>query len=167
MGINNIRLSPELVAALYPESLVLVNGTSTIAQPSDNLPFLGKNLRKICFIVHNPETEFLPDNQLGFLSKMLAACHCSLNDIALLNAAGAPLSLQAIKTRLNPEMLFLCGVSPGSLDLPETLQTFALQNIQGVLVLPLPSLSLLSAQTAEAGLLKKKLWICLQKMFGL
>lgn len=167
MGINNIKLSPELVAALYPGSLVLVNGTSVVAQTPDNLRFLGKNGRKICFIVHNPETEFLPENQLEFLSKILAACHCSLNDIALLNAAGGPPSLQAIKTQLNPEMLFLCGVPPGSLNLPETLQPFSLQNIQGISVLTLPSLSVLSLQTAEAGLLKKKLWSCLQKMFGL
>jgi hypothetical protein len=117
--------------------------------------------------VHNPDAEFLPENQLEFLSKMLAACHCNLNDIALLNAAGGLPSLQAMKTRLNPEMLFLCAVPPGSLNLPETLQPFSLQNIQGISVLVLPSLSVLSPQTAEAGLLKKKLWSCLQKMFGL
>ncbi len=76
MGINNINLSPELLAGLYPDSLVLEKdpepltreiipekqglknnpfvptGNNREMQFSGTYRFLGNNLRKISFVVH-------------------------------------------------------------------------------------------------------------------
>ncbi|MDP4129903.1 MAG: hypothetical protein Q8918_04400 [Bacteroidota bacterium] len=167
MGINNITLTRELMAALYPDSLVLPTDGETVAKTPGDYRFLGKNLRKICFVVHCPDAVFLPENQLEFLSKILAACHCNMADIALLNAAVNALDFALLKKQLNPEMLFLCGVPPHALPMPETPEPFAIKNFQGISVLVLPSLITLGQDTEGVNQLKKKLWICLRKMFDL
>ena len=61
MGINQLQLSAELIAALYPESLVRIENSDPVKNPAGtkklDLPenrdysFLGKNLRSICFLV--------------------------------------------------------------------------------------------------------------------
>ena len=110
MGINHIRLSSELIAALYPESLVEGNTpepakenvriSKPVADKSPAYHFLGENNRSICFLANYPEGDFLPDDQLEFLKKMLAACKLSLNDIALLNIARSAFNLADLKSTI-------------------------------------------------------------------
>ncbi len=86
MGINDLQLSDEMIAALYPETLVgkdvrprqKKSGETSItsAKLLTRYPFLGKNLRSICFLVSYPDDEFIPGEQLIFLLKILQACKC-------------------------------------------------------------------------------------------
>src|SRR5436309_179319 len=133
MGINHLRLSSELIAALYPDSLVEENVSpevkeNILMQVKENVPpqvkenvenpipvtdknpsyhFLGENNRSICVLANYPQGDFLPEDQLEFLKKMLAACKLSLNDIALLNIARQAINITDVRLQLHPEILFL------------------------------------------------------------
>jgi hypothetical protein len=191
MSINHIDLSAEQLAALYPESLVMDReagkpepgskkdtepGKKTNSRPGKEASagemevyrFLGNNLRRICFIVSYPETVFLPDEQLAFLSRMLSACHCSIADISVLNTAHMPVDISRLITQLNPEMLFLCGIPPASLNLPEPVEPFTICRFKGISTLLIPSLTLLShEETADLIPIKKKLWASLRTLFNI
>ncbi|MFI5124116.1 MAG: hypothetical protein ACHQDF_02260 [Chitinophagales bacterium] len=191
MSINNIDLSAEQLAALYPESLVMDRetgkpepGSKKITEPekktdsktgkkagsreTDVYRFLGNNLRRICFIVSYPETVFLPDEQLAFLTRMLSACHCSIADVSVLNAAHTPVDITKLITQLNPGMLFLCGIPPASLNLPEPVEPFTICRFNGISTLLIPSLTLLSQEeTADLIPIKKKLWSSLRTLFNI
>lgn len=122
MGINDLQLSPELIATLYPETLVIVSGSqapvSIYNTPPEveiisAYPYLGQNGRAICFLVHFPNEEFIAAGDLTFLRKILAACRCSIEDIALINTARNSISLDALIKQFNPELLFIWGSIPG------------------------------------------------------
>ena len=109
MGIDDIQLSPELIAALYPE--ILISGRDSGStdqfrrQPAGtaseiSAPFLvwvRTSVRSFGFLT-TPDAEFMPENQLAFLGKILAACKCSLDDIALVNTYRQPVQLDKLKT---------------------------------------------------------------------
>ena len=154
-----------MLAALYPDSLVMekdVDGQSPLAYP-----FLGNNRRKICFLVNCPDAVFLPEDQLEFLGRMLSPCHCTLADVSVLNTFVTPVDIKQLIKQLNPEMLFLCGIDPGSVNLGKPGEDFTVTLFQGISLLLLPSLSLINQETPEGKQLKQKLWNCLQKLFGL
>lgn len=192
MDINQVELSSELLAALYPDSLVLEGetgktepgkarkkqypgkkpasqtGGAAPGQSAEAYHFLGNNLRRVCFIVSYPEAVFLPDDQLDFLSKMLLACGCSIADISVLNAGHSPIDINKLITQLNPEKLFLCGITPASLNLPVPMELFQISGFQGISTILIPSLTTLSQKEA-AGLvpIKKKLWASLKTLFNI
>jgi hypothetical protein len=156
MGIDNLQLSPALIAALYPETLVVGNDI-----------FLGKNLRSVGFLVHQPELDFLPEEQLIFLRKMLSACKYSLDDIALVNTARINLSFDDLKTLLQPRIIFLWGIPPASIGLSAELQNFNISLVDGISVVPVPSPGLMSSDDPAGHELKQRLWACLKKLFTL
>jgi hypothetical protein len=186
MGINDIKLTSELLAALYPDSLVLVpdqqqriseempeKAEKKREEKSEKKPlapvyrFLGNNKRRISVIVHHPEAVFLPEEDLAFLGKMFSACHCAIEDIAVLNTFTTPLEFTELKKQLNPEKLLLCDLPAASLNIPELTESFTVTSFQDVSVLMLPSLSSVNQDTAEGIQLKKKLWSSLKKLFSL
>src|SRR5450755_1861201 len=127
MGINHLRLSPELIASLYPESLVEEKSpesgkkpakeVSPLPAPATGYPFVGKNHRSILFLVSYPDHDFIPDEKLAFLNKILAACKCSLDDIALINTKRHPVILEDLKTRFKPQIIFLWGALPAHIGM--------------------------------------------------
>jgi hypothetical protein len=177
MGINHLQLSPELIAALYPETLVTGTDPADIKKtgkssgrdlpPAPAYSFLGKNLRSICFLVDYPGQDFIPDSQMGFLLRMLSACKCRLDDIALVNAAGLPIRFNDLKSQLQPRILFLWGIRPVSIGLREDLPDFSISSLQGVSVIPVITPDLMSEESPEGLELKQRLWACLKKLFNL
>src|ERR1700730_13978152 len=125
MGINDLSLSPELIAALFPESLVEANDPEELQKKDKTrslrmnaapvYPFLGKNLRSICFLVNYPDDEFIPEQQFLFLNKILGACNCTLDDISLINMAGNPVDLSVLKKQFNARIIFLWGDLPAGI----------------------------------------------------
>ncbi len=161
MGINHIRLSAELIGMLYPETLVAEK------DPDTGYPFLGKNHLSICFLVSYPDDEFIPDDQLVFLQKILTACKLSLNDIALINTKRTPVEFPVLKTMFRPRIIFFWGtVSPitgSTLNFPDmTISTW--ENIR---ILPVMQAELMSRDDPRGLELKKNLWISLKKLFNL
>jgi len=177
MGINHLRLSSELIAALYPESLVTGNEPSPVkenvriskpvAAKISVYPFLGENNRSICFLANSPEEDFLPAEQLVFLQKMLTACKLSFNDIALLNIAQISFDLAELRVQLHPEIIFLWGISPASVALKSGLPDFRISVLDGISIIPVLSPDLMSGNSTEGTELKQRLWICLKKLFTL
>ena len=177
MGINHLQLSSELIAALYPESLVVIKeylpakenviSPKPVADKTPVYPFLGENNRSICFLVNDPEENFLPAVQRDFLIKMLSACKLSFNDIALVNIAHIPFDLAELRVQLHPQIIFLWGISPLSVGLKSGLPDFNISEVDGISVIPVLSPGLMSGNRPEGIEFKQRLWICLKKLFTL
>jgi hypothetical protein len=188
MSINNILLSTEMLASLYPDSLVMQAGTGgpeqqarkpgqepdsgtgkkAVSRPEGIYRYLGNNQRRISFIVHYPEAIFLPDDQLAFLTRMLAACHCSIADVSVLNMAHARMDIKKLISQLNPGMLFLCGVSPADLNWQGPEELFSITRFKEMTAILIPSLTTLSQkETPDLIPTKKKLWACLKILFNI
>jgi hypothetical protein len=178
MGINDFSLSDEIIAALYPESLVLektaglgkkipVKADMSGIIPAVPYPFLGQNSRSICFLVHFPNDEFIPGEQLVFLLKILTACKCSLDDIALVNTAKTQVKMDELKRQLKPGVIFLWGLIPGLDQLTKEFPDMTLSVKEGITFIPVSHAEQMSRENAEAVELKKKLWVSLKKLFSL
>ncbi len=177
MEINNIQLSPELIAALYPETLVIGNDPDTdkkpgkiatpVLTPNTVFSFLGKNLRSICFLVDYPGHDFLPEEQLVFLHKMLSACKCTLDDIALVNMAHSDLQLTDLKKQLQPRIIFLWGIRPATVGFKQGLPDFNISVVDGISVIPIVTPDLMCGESPQGLELKQRLWSCLKKLFNL
>jgi hypothetical protein len=177
MGINHLQLSPELIAALYPETLVAGNDPGNIKKTGKmsvtDLPrapaysFLGKNLRSICFLVDCPGQDYIPEKELGFLLRILSACKCSLDDIALVNAARLPIRFNELTKQLQPRILILWGIRPVSIGLKDDLPDFSISPLEGVSVIPVLTPDLMSGESPEGLELKQRLWACLKRLFNL
>ena len=137
-------------------------------EPSAEAPykFLGKNGKKITILVQSPGTPFLPDNQLTFLTKILEACRMNIGDVAIVNAATAPVNITAIKQQLQPTVLLLFGLEPTSIKLPINFPEFKVQPYDNCSYLSAPPLTRLVQQSEESKLLKSKLWVCLKTLFN-
>ncbi len=156
MGINHIRLTPELIANLYPETLV-----------AENDPFLGRNRRSVSFIVHSPDYDFLPEEQLVFINKMLSACKLQMNDIVLVNIARLNLSFEELKVQFQPRIIFLWGIRPAFFNLDSALPDFNITVHDGMSIIPVLSPELMCIEGSAGHELKSRLWICLKKLFNL
>jgi hypothetical protein len=177
MGINQIRLSAESIAALYPEALVAEKDTD---QPVNNFKtgltqnkkdpgysWLGKNLLSICFLVNYPDVDFIPDDQLVFLQKILTACKISLNDIALINTNRAPVEWQVLKTSFQPGIVFFWGDPPVITGLKQNFPDMTISTWENIQILPVMQSELMSRDNPRGLDLKRNLWISLKKLFNL
>ncbi len=136
--------------------------------PAEPAPykFLGNNRRNVAIIVHSPGTPFLPDNQLAFLTKILEACRMNIGDIAIVNAATAPVAIAALRQQLSPTAVLLFGLEPVAIKLPINFPIFRLQPYDACTYLSAPALSQLVQNSEESKLLKSKLWVCLKTLFN-
>ena len=143
---------------------------TTAAAPPPTGPaaykFLGNNRKQVAIVVHSPGTPFLPDNQLQFLTKILEACRMNIGDIAIVNAASAPVVITALRQQLSPTVVLLFGLEPVAIKLPINFPVFRLQPYDACTYLSAPALSLLVQNSEESKLLKSKLWICLKTLFN-
>jgi hypothetical protein len=139
-----------------------------MAPPNGPAPykFLGNNRRQVAIVVHSPGTPFLPDNQLSFLTKILEACRMNIGDIAIVNAASAPVVISELRPQLKPTTVLLFGIEPTAIKLPINFPVFRLQPYDDCTYLSAPALSLLVQNSEESKLLKSKLWVCLKTLFN-
>jgi hypothetical protein len=158
MGINHLQLSPELIAALYPETLVA---------GKDGYPYLGENRRSISFLMNYPDHAFLPDEQLVFLEKMLSACKCNLEDIAILNTATHPVQFTPFIKQMHPGIIFFWGIRSESVGLVTHLKDFDITPLGDISVISVPTPDIMSGNSPEGLELKQRLWACLKKLFNL
>ena len=164
MSLDNIQLPSFLVQELYKKSLIESenNQLSTDSLKTSDFSFLGKNQKKILIIVSEENVVYLTDKNLELLVGMLSACNLSLNDVALVNYdRNRQLEYQTIQDKFNPEVIIFFGIEPSTLSFPLQFPEYQLQSYNRQTYLSVPSLTLLSEQIPE----KKKLWVCLQKLF--
>ena len=177
MGIDNIQLSPDLIAALYPETLVAANDSGTDGikpqtalpgkSPVPAYPYLGKNLRSIIFLVDYPDHEFIPENQLAFLQKILGACKCSLDDIALINTSSLAVRLDELIIQFHPQIIFLWGAVPAIAGQLPVFQDLSVSLMEGISIIPVLQANNMNTDYKEGLELKQRLWVCLKKLFNL
>ena len=177
MGINHLQLSTNLIAFLYPESLVsgteLGNHvkpalkTNAVAGKDPFYPFMGKNRSSICYLVDYPDIEFISDKQLIFLQKILAACKMTLDDIALININRHPVEINSLKKQLNPRIIFLWGSPAPIAGVLQEFPDMVISTWENISVLPVLQTDLMSMDNPEGVALKRSLWICLKKLFNL
>jgi len=165
MDLNQLKLSPHELTALYKNLLVDVNepGPKTPGEKS-SLKFLGENRRNILIAVNYPETMHIPDEQLGFLINLLSACKLNLGDVAVFNihhytASDPTKNLSFFKSKI----VFLFGVEPAALNLPISFPHFQVQEFSGTTYLFSPQLT----EIEQDKILKSKLWVCMKRIFNL
>ena len=174
MPLNDLELSPSLVADLYKNSLIEI---SDIVPPihskeikTNNEPaatgwkFLGSNRKNILILVDYVETTNLPDQQFDFLINMLAACKIGIADVAIVNVKNNPeASYKDLIDHFKSKIIFLYGVEPLYLQLPISFPHFQVQSFVGNTFLYTPSLD----ELEKDKVLKSKLWVCLRRIFGI
>ena len=161
MSLNNLSLTPQLIADLFSDSLIENFRPSTIEQ---TVKFLGKNEKNILILVSEEEVAFLADNELNFLSTVLGACKLSVADIAIVNLYHVgSLNYRDFIKQLNAKKVLLFDVEAQTIDLPFNFPNFQIQQFDQCTYLSAPALK--NIETDKA--LKTQLWNCLKKLFGL
>ena len=177
MGLNDLWLPPTVLSALYQSSLVsLDEETNTVPVPplsltntkteprQAGLKYLGDNKKNILIVVAYNDAVYLPDDELTFLTTMLAACKLSLGDVAIINRHNHPALLyESVIQQLQSRKILLFGIDPVDFGLPVSFPHFQVQNLRGRTFLYSPSLG----EQRNDALLKSKLWVCLRNIFGI
>jgi hypothetical protein len=189
MALNDIRLNSTLLAEIYKDSLVEVDGqfhakqvrSSTLQRqmpaeddPTTNTPttntssiawkHLGEFKRRILLVVRYPGVAYLPDEALNFLTSVLSACKLSLADVAIMNIAELPtVQYSELREKYNSAVVVLFGPTPSELEMPVNFPEFQIQPFNNCTFLHTPVLEKLESDKV----LKSKLWVCLRRILNL
>jgi hypothetical protein len=181
MGLNDLNLSPGIIAALYPVSLIIPDQNDIpklpITTPADVITkepettivesdwkYLGNNQRNILIVVNYETAVHLPDEELSFLTNMLAACKLSLGDTAIINMNNyKETSYKDFLAEFKSKIVFLFGIEPTVFGLPVSFPYFQVQNLANCTFLYAPTLE----EQRKDALLKSKLWVSLRIIFGI
>ena len=172
MDLNQVKLTPDLLGGLYGKVLVTENNPSTTSlgagiTSENNYPpirSLGGHQRSILIVVNNPNSPFLKDEELTYLTRILNACKLTLEDVALVNISSLPhLSYEQLQQQFPSEKVICFGVTPEMLELPIDFPCYQLQKSGNSIYLHAPSLAALEPQETE----RRKFWVSLQKLFNL
>jgi hypothetical protein len=172
MSLNTIKFETTDIVSLYKNSLVEINAkqqilpqTNTNGEPvATGWKFLGENKKKFLVIVRNAMAVHIPDKQLTFLIKLLAACNLDLADVAVLNFQDHNASeFNEILNFFKPKVVLLFDVEPGEFGLPMIFPQFQVQGYKDAVFVSSPSLDVIEPDKS----LKGKLWVCLKKIFNL
>jgi hypothetical protein len=172
MSLNSIKFEPADIASLYKNSLVEINAkqqllpqTNTNAESiAFGWKYLGENKKKTLVVVRNADAVHIPDKQLSFLTKLLAACNLNLADVAIFNFQDHNSSeFNEILNYFKPKVVLLFDVEPGEFGLPMIFPQFQVQGYKDAVFVSSPSLDVIEPDKS----LKGKLWDCLKKIFNL
>ncbi len=162
MSLNNIQLTPQLLTNLYQNVLVETKMAKVPALPPIN--FLGGNKKQILIVAANADTPFLTDNELTFLTNILAACKLGLDDVAIINKEHLPtVNYETIIEMLQSKIVLLFNIDPLAFGLPIHFPHFQVQQFNSRVYLCAPSLNDIEQEKT----LKAKLWAGLKTLFQL
>jgi hypothetical protein len=169
MSLNDIRLTPSITADLFRSSLIETGEydiQQDVSQPAQDKTwkFLGKNEKQIVIVVHYDDSPHLPDEELSFLTNILAACKLTLGDVAIVNMKNYPgHSYKEFLEYFNCSKVLLFGVDPLSFGLPIGFPHFQIQSFSNCDFLYSPPLY----ERNTDQLFKSKLWVSLRRIFGI
>ncbi len=183
MYFENVQLPSPVIAELYKQSLVVLQDFKPISPNSISdaetavapvaiaaasvMPFkyLGGYEKQITILLAEHFNPYIGEDDLEFLSKMLAACKLSLSDVAIINVVTNPQSNQLWQL-MPPKVMLMFDVDPGTVGLPFRRPHFEVQAWSGAVFMNAPELSTFRlGNDADVKMLKTKLWLCLQKIF--
>lgn len=165
MSLDDIQLVPSLAAGLYKKTLVAIDNhqSETEAPKKGSFAVLGSNGQRVCILVNEENFPFLSDENLQFLTGILAACKLGMADVALVNAAKtAGLNYPLLNDELKPSVILFFGTDPAAAGLPLQFPHYQLQKYNSQTFLSAPSLKTLAEDKEE----KKKLWLSLKTLFN-
>ena len=159
MSLNNIRLTPQLLAGLYQTVLIETSAKKEETAPSKTL---GSNEKGILIIVKSKVEMGLPEPELQFLTSILAACKLTLADVAIINwnTLKEP-DYKALLHQYESRFVLLFDVSPLQFGLPMDFPPFQIQAFDSRQYLAAPSLSKIQEHKG----VKTELWNALKKLF--
>jgi len=179
MDLNNIKLPSSVVADFYKSSLVETGEIAgkaaapvfaveqpviSIDQPATKgLRFLGDNKKNILVVVNSDQAVHVPDEELQFLTKLLSACKLSLADVAIVNINQQAITYKELLAALKGRSALLFDIEPSAFGLPMSFPHFQIQPFASCSFLYSPSIK----ELENDKLLKSKLWVSLQRLFGL
>ena len=163
MSLNRYQLPPLVLKDLYKNSLVELGEESISGnEPGRRLSTLGNNQRQVLIVVDNKEILHLPHDELIFLLDILAACHLTIEDVAILNLdKNQPVAYTDFNEQLKPAKVLLFGVSPGQVGLPLEFPLYQVQHYNRQTWLAALKLQAFKDNKDE----KTKLWNCLKQIF--
>jgi len=162
MNLNSIILTPQLTADLYADTLV-ETAMHTIPEKQP-VKFLGNNQKHILIVTSNAAVAFLTDNELVFLTNILAACKLTIADVAIINKEQyTPADYTDVLELLQSKTVILFGVDPLAFGLPINFPHFQLQKFHHYTYLYAPELE----EIEQDKNLKTKLWACLKTLFDI
>ncbi len=161
MELNNIRLTPQMLADLYPD--VLVSSAATAVPEAAGISFLGNNHKHIVVLVKEVSAKYLPEQQLNFLVSVLTACQLGLADTAIVNTANTSMDYETAVTELGAKVILLFNVAPGEIRLPLDFPHFQVQKFREQTYVYAPSLQEIEKDKE----LKKQLWMALKTAFSI
>jgi hypothetical protein len=182
MGLNDLKLSSSILAELYPVSLITLDQNDTIPRSQSiksidaevrqepgpiaesTWKYLGNNQKNILVVVDYNTAVHLPDEELNFLTNMLAACKLGLGDAAIVNLNNYKnTDYREFLTQFKSKIVFLFGVEPSVFGLPVSFPYFQVQSVANCTFLYTPPLN----EQRKDALLKSKLWVSLRTIFGI
>jgi hypothetical protein len=161
MELNNIQLTPQMLADLYPN--VLVESTATAVPEDSAFSFLGDNNKNIVVLVNETSAKYLPEKELNFLVSVLTACQLSLGDTAIINTSGKKIDYEKVTNSLKAKVVLLFNVPPGDINLPLEFPFFQVQKFREQTYVYSPALG----EVEKDVQMKKQLWTALKKAFGI
>lgn len=113
---KKIILSEDQIASLYKRNLLHINHeypTPLTETRDDQINYKGGFAKKIAWIHHETEHDYIHDDDFEMLTKILEACKMTWNDIALVNLHHSNLDESTVIATLNPEyVIFSLGNNP-------------------------------------------------------
>ena len=161
MSLNTINLTAQLIADLYPNTLI--ETISTTGSKNTGLRYLGDNQKNIAILVKNKEVPFLNETEFNLLTSILTACKLSIADVAIVNLESDKSNPEEITTVLNSKIVLLFDVTPSEINLPINFPHFQVQQFNKRTYLYAPTFSLIEKDKA----VKIKLWQALKTIFNL
>ena len=165
MSLDNFQLPVSLLTELYNNSIVALETTQAIPKSlnSTDIPYLGKNRKNILIIVNEPDTPFLNEKDMEFLTGILTACKLNFNDVALVNECHSNnFEVKDLITKFEPRQVLCFGDLLKDWPFEEK-KHFDILSHNGYQILFSPSLNNLEKNIE----IKKALWNCLKKIFTL
>jgi len=172
MSLNSIKFDTTDIALLFKNSLVEINSEKPVLPYADinsepiaiGWKYLGENKKKTLVMVRYTDAVYIPDKQLSFLTKLLAACNLNLADVAILNFHNYRSSdFDKILSHFKPKVVLLFDIEPGEFGMPMIFPQFQVQGYKDAVFVSSPSLEIIEPDKT----LKGKLWVCLKKIFNL
>ncbi len=161
MGLNDIQLTPFLLVDLYSD--VLIDSNATDMPKPESTASMGKNAKKILFVVTHKDIELLTEGHLNFLKNILTPCKLTIDDISIINWENSNKEFQKILNEFKSKIILLFDVSPDNLGLPLNFPKFQIQEFDKRVYLFVPSLEELEKNIET----KKAFWNALKKLFKL
>jgi hypothetical protein len=166
MSLNNVNLPTFLYPLFFKNNLLSINEKmkETELFYDKFIESLGGNGKHVIFLVKDKENKFISDKLMVFLQDLLAACHLTMGDVALINfEQKLPITLTNISFQFEPEKVLSFGISANELNLAGESTLFEVQKINDVDYLFCPPIEAIQSSVA----FKKKLWKNLQELFNL